>query len=112
MLYDAHDGDLPGVVISKHAITRWFPRLAGQTIAVHDCSVRASDDGIDYPPPHVKAVHWSGRAVIGYAEVVPLVSWMNRERIDFWRPGDELETLGLPGQDSSLIAFTMPPHGR
>lgn len=112
MLYDAHDGDIPGVVISRHAIANWFPKLASQTIAVHDCSVFTGDDGTVYPPPHVKAIHWSGRAIVGYAEVPPLVDWMNRERVDFWRPGDALESFGLPGHDSSLIAFTAPAHAR
>lgn len=108
MLYDAHDGDLPGKIISRHAIEAWFPKLAGQTVAVHDCSVRQRDDGIAYPPPHVKAIHWSGKAIIGYAEAAPLVAWMNQEHVDFWRPGDALETLGLSGADSSLIALTVP----
>ena len=105
MLYDAHDGDLEGKIISRQAIDRWFPKLGGQTIAIHDCSVWASADAGICVPPHVKAIHWSGRPVVGYAEVIPLIDWMNRERIDFWRPGDELAELGLPGEDSSLIAL-------
>jgi hypothetical protein len=107
-LYDAHDGDIPGKVISHHAISRWFPKLAGQTVAIHDCSVFPRDDGVAYASPLVKATHWSGRAIVGYPEVGPLVEWMNREHIDFWRPGDELERLGFLGWDSSLIALAIP----
>jgi hypothetical protein len=107
MFYDAHDGGIPGKVISQHAIARWFPKLAGQTVAIHDCCV-ASPDFVLPPGSYNEATHWSGRRVAGFGEVQHLVEWMNRGRIDFWRPGDELEKLGLGGNDSCLIALTIP----
>jgi hypothetical protein len=107
MLYDAHDGGVPGKIISRHAIAKWFPKLAGQTVAVHDCLV-VSADFVLPAERFAKAMHWSGRWIAGFGEVQHLVEWMNREHIDFWRPGDELEALGLAGSDSCLIALTLP----
>ena len=105
MLYDAHDGGVPDKMISKHAIDRWFPKLRGETVAIHDCLI-VSSDFILPPGPYSKAMHWSGRCIFGYGEVQHLVEWMNSERIDFWRPSEELEKLDFPGNDSFLIALT------
>ena len=107
MLYDAHDGGVPGKIISRHAIAKWFPKLAGQTVAIHDCLV-VSPDFVLPGERFAKAMHWSGRCIAGFAEVQHLMEWMNRERIDFWRPDDELAQLGLTGRDSCLIALTLP----
>jgi hypothetical protein len=107
MLYDAHDGGVPGKIISRHAIAKWFPKLAGQTVAIHDCLV-VSPDFVLPTERFAKAMHWSGRCIAGFGEVQHLVEWMNREHIDFWRPGDELEQLILAGSDSCLIALTLP----
>jgi hypothetical protein len=81
--------------------------MTGQTVAIHDCYV-VSPDFVLPPGSYSKATHWSGRCLAGFGEVQHLVEWMNRDRIDFWRPGDELEKLGLPGNDSCLIALTIP----
>jgi hypothetical protein len=107
MLYDAHDGGISGKIISRHAIAKWFPKLVGQTVAIHDCLV-VSPDFVLPAERFAKAMHWSGRCIAGFGEVQHLVEWMNREHIDFWRPGDELEQLGLAGSDSCLIALTLP----
>ena len=111
MLYDAHDGGVPGKIISRHAIAKWFPKLTGQTVAIHDCLV-VSPDFVLPGERFAKAMHWSGSCLAGFGEVQHLVEWMNREHIDFWRPSDELEQLGLPGDDSCLIALTLPAETR
>ena len=108
MLYDAHDDDLPNSVISSHAITRWLPRLSGQVVAIHDCSVFPADYAGTFASSYTEAVHFSGRKVVGFAETAPLISWMNERRVDFCRPGDELQELGFDGHDSSLIYFRVP----
>ena len=107
MLYDAQDGGVPGRIISRHAIAKWFPKIPGQTVAIHDCYV-VSPDFVLPPGSYSEATHWSGRCLAGFAEVQPLVEWMNRDRVDFWRPADEVQKLGLPGNDSCLIALTIP----
>jgi len=108
MFYDAHDGGLPGKIISRHAISSWFPKLSGQTVVIHDCLVLPNDAPTEYPSPYHGAIHWSGQKIIGFAEVGPLMEWMNRERIEFWQPGEELAKLGFPMAESYLIAFTAP----
>lgn len=108
MLYDAHDNDIPGVVISEHAITHWFPKLAGQVIMVHDCSVFAADLQLNLDGDHVSALHFSDRKVVGFREVKTIVKWMNDSMVDFYRPNDELRDLGFEGLDSSLIYFIAP----
>jgi hypothetical protein len=108
MFYDAHDDGIPGKLVSRQAISNWFPKLSGQTVAIHDCLVLPLDDEQTFPPPYISAVHWSGRKVAGFPEVRPLVEWMNRDRIEFWRPGDELAELGFPVAESYLLALTLP----
>jgi hypothetical protein len=100
LFYDAHDGDLPGVNISNHAIHNWFPKLKGQLIAFHDFSV-AVDPQVD--SSHVASQHFSGRYLKGYAEVISLTEWMNSQHIQFFRPAEELAQLGLIDTGSSLI---------
>jgi len=107
-LYDAHDEDILGSVISSHAILNWFPKLSGQVIAMHDFSVFPADDPFAPDNNHVMALHFSNRKIIGFREVTPLVSWMNELKIDFTRPGDELAEMGFKNGDSSLIYFTAP----
>jgi hypothetical protein len=107
-LYDAHDDDLPGVKIFEYALKEWFSRLRGSVVAFHDCSV--SDHLIEYPASstHHSARHFSGRYINGYGEVIPMVEWMNKNEIDFYRPGDDLKALGFGGHDSSLICVGIP----
>ena len=107
-LYDAHDDDIPGHTISTHAINSWFSRLKGQVVAVHDCSVFKNDSRVEVGPEYTTAYHFSDRKVIGYKEVSPLVNWMNKNRVDFYRPADELKALGFEADGSSLIYFTIP----
>ena len=108
MLYDAHDDDIPGVVISEHAVRNWFPKLRGQVIMVHDCSVYPADLQLEIPSTHTSVVHFSGRRVIGFHEVDTLVAWLNDMIINFYRPGDELVAMGFEELSSSLIYFTLP----
>jgi hypothetical protein len=108
ILYDAHDDDIPGSIISSHAIDHWFPHLSGQVVAVHDCSVFSADYAESFANHYTDAVHFSGRRVVGFREVTPLVRWMNDRRVDLHRPGDELKELGFEGHDSSLIYFLVP----
>ncbi len=108
MLYDAHDGGVPGKIISLHAIANWFPKLICQTVAVHDCLLVPADFSVPAGGRYAKAMHWSGRCIAGFSEVRYLVEWMNRECIDFWRPGEALEQLGFAGNDSCLIGFNIP----
>ena len=109
MLYDAHDHGVPGKIISRHAIAHWFPRLRGETVAIHDCAVIEEGGPDGYPAEAVRARHWSGRTVAGYPEVEWLIDWMNTRRVGFWRPGDELKQFGLAAENSYLIALTIPP---
>jgi hypothetical protein len=108
MFYDAHDGGIPGKIISRHAISNWFSKLSGQTIAIHDCLVVPRHAEVEYGNPYIEAIHWSGQKITGFPEVEPIVEWMNRERIEFWRPGEKLATLGLQMPDSYLLALTVP----
>ena len=108
MLYDAHDDDVPNSIISSHAIAHWLPRLSGQVVAMHDCSVFPANYTGSFASSYTEAVHFSGRKVVGFAETAPLVAWMNERQVDFCRPGDELQELGFEGHDSSLIYFTVP----
>ena len=108
MLYDAHDGDIPGSIISSHAINHWFPELKGQVVAMHDCSVFSADYGGSFADHYTEAVHFSGRKVVGFPELKALVGWMNDGHVDLCRPGDELQKLGFEGHDSSLIYFVVP----
>lgn len=108
MLYDAHDNDIPGVVISSRAIKNWFPRLQGQVVMVHECSVYPGDLDLQLDAEHVSASHFSGRQVAGFFEVAPIVQWMNDQRVPLQRPADELVDLGFDRLDSSLIYFTIP----
>ena len=108
LLLDAHDDDIPGVKVFDNVRDHLFPILNKQLVAVHDCSVFPSDADPTVPGTHVKTRHFSGRVLVGYREVVPLVEWMNRTQVDFYRPGDELLSLGFPGDDSSLIYFSIP----
>lgn len=108
MLYDAHDGDIPDGIISSHAIAHWFPRLSGQFVAMHDCSIFPANYTGSFASHYTEAVHFSGRKVVGFAETAPLVAWMNQRKVDFFRPGDELQALGFEGHDSSLIYFRAP----
>lgn len=108
MLYDAHDDDVPNSVISSHAIAHWLPRLSGQVVAMHDCSVFPANYTGSFASSYTEAVHFSGRKVVGFAETAPLVAWMNERHVNFCRPGDELQELGFEGHDSSLIYFTVP----
>ncbi len=108
MLYDAHDEDVPDSIISSHAIAHWLPRLSGQSVAVHDCSIFPANYAGSFASHYTEAVHFSGRKVVGYAETAPLVAWMNQWQVDFCRPGDELQALGFEGHDSSLIYFRVP----
>jgi hypothetical protein len=107
MFYDAHDGGIPGKAISRSAIARWFPRMAGQTVAIHDCA-RAPLPADDYLPQYVEATHWQGETLVGFPEIGPLVEWMNRERISFWRPRDELARIGVAIPESDTIVLTLP----
>jgi len=106
--YDAHDDDLPGSIVSAHAISNWFPCLSGQVVSVHDFSVFPADSPATPGDIHSMESHFSNRKIIGFKEVVPLVSWMNELKVDFTRPGDELGEMGFQGGDSSLIYFTAP----
>ncbi len=108
MLYDAHDNDIPGVVISSHAIAHWFPKLQGQVVMVHDCSVYPADQVLHLDGEHVSARHFSGRQVAGFFEVEPIVQWMNANSVPLNCPGDELVDLGFERLDSSLIYFSVP----
>jgi len=108
LLLDAHDDDIPGVKVFDNVRDHAFPILSKQLVAVHDCSVFPSDADPAVPRTHVKMRHFSGRILVGYGEVIPLVEWMNRMQVDFHRPGDELLSLGFPGNDSSLIYFSIP----
>jgi hypothetical protein len=105
--YDAHDGGIPGKIISEHAISRWFPKLAGQTIAIHDCA-RAPLPTSEYLPQYVEATHWQGETIVGFPEVGPLVQWMNRNSIRFWRPSDALNSIGVTMPESDMIVLTVP----
>lgn len=105
--YDAHDGGIPGKIISEHAILRWFPQLAGQTIAIHDCA-RAPLPPSEYLPQYVEATHWQGETIVGFPEVGPLVQWMNRNGIGFWRPSDALRSIGVAVPESDIIVLTVP----
>jgi len=100
LFYDAHDQDIPGVVISDHAIKEWFPLMEGGLIAFHDFSV-SDYSGVD--KDHKEAQHFSGLYLKGFDEVIPLTDWMNDKRIPFYRPGDELLEMGFDGSKSSLI---------
>ncbi len=108
MFYDAHDGGIPGKVISQHAISNWFSKLPGQTIAIHDCVVVPRDFRNEYGPPYVEAIHWSGQKIIGFPEAGPIVEWMNRERIEFLRPAEELAKLDIQMPESYLLVLTVP----
>ncbi len=107
-LYDAHDDDLPGSIISSYAIKHWFPCLSGQVIALHDFSVFPRDNPTTPDDTHSMEYHFSNRKVIGFKEVPPIMSWMNDMKVDFIRPGDELNEMGFYGGDSSLIYFFAP----
>lgn len=108
MFYDAHDGGIPGKIISRHAVANWFGKLSGQIVAIHDCLVVPREAQVEYGNPYVEAIHWSGQKIIGFPEVGPLVEWMNRERIEFWRPGAKLAALGLQMPESYLLALRVP----
>jgi hypothetical protein len=108
MLYDAHDGDIEGSVISTHAVSQWFPKLSGMTVAVHDCSVVPGDWNQPVEKTHRVAQHFSDRKIVGFGEVLTLVDWMNSNRVDFYRPGDELTEMSFDGGGSSLIYFIAP----
>jgi len=108
MLYDAHDCDIPGSIISSHAIDNWFPQLSGQVVAVHDCSVFPADYDRTFEEHYTEALHFSGRKVVGFPEVIPLIGWMNHRGVDLCRPGDELKRLGFEAHDSSLVYFVAP----
>jgi hypothetical protein len=104
-LYDAHDNDIPGVKIFPHAEEKWFPKLKGSIIAMHDCSI--GDSKVNYPldGDHFSCRHFSGRYVSGFFEVIALTEWMNENSINFYRPGDDMKRLGFDGHNSSLICF-------
>jgi len=108
VLLDAHDDDIPGVKVFDTIRDHVFPLPVQQLIAVHDCTVLPSDANVNLPPRHVRVQHISGRTVVGYGEVVPLVNWMNENLVDFCRPGDELSRLGFRADNSSLIYFFLP----
>jgi hypothetical protein len=102
-LYDAHDDDLPGIKIFPHAEKMWFPELKNSIVAFHDCTI--TDQLIIYPSEsdHYSSKHFNGRYISGYGESVSLTKWMNKSKIDFYRPGDDLTKLGFTGNQSSLI---------
>jgi hypothetical protein len=101
-LYDAHDGDLPGVEIFSHAKSHWFSKLKGQIIAFHDCSVM-QEEPHNLSVGHVSSRHFSGKYIVGYSEVKHLVNWMNENGLDFYRPGDDLQRMCFDGSNSSII---------
>ncbi len=107
-LYDAHDGDLPGIKIFPHALKNWFPELRNSIIAFHDCTI--TDHPIVYSSEddHHCSKHFKGRYISGFEESVPLTKWLNENEIDFYRPGDDLMKLGFQGKFSSLICVEVP----
>jgi hypothetical protein len=108
MLYDAHDDDIPGIKIFPYAQEKWFPELKGNIIAFHDCSV--TNYQFEYPAgsDHHSSKHFNGQYISGFGESVLLTEWMNKNKIDFYRPGDDLKKLGFFGDDSSLICLEIP----
>ena len=103
VFYDAHD--TPKCELFKYAIDLWFPKLKGQTVAVHDCSVTAKEFPITLSD-HRLVRHFSGRYISGFYEVIPMTNWMNENRVDFSRPIDE-----IGGEKSSIIYFEIPICG-
>ncbi len=108
MLYDAHDFDLPGSIISTHALHNWFPDLASQVVMIHDFSVVSADREYTLDSEHISADHHSGIRIVGYHEVNPLIQWMNKKKIPLDDPLSDLYDLGFNDLSSSLLCFNVP----
>jgi hypothetical protein len=107
-LYDAHDNDLPGIKIFPHAKEKWFPELKGSIVAFHDCTVTHHLLTFPLGSDHYSSKHFSGRYISGYGESISLTEWLNKNNFDFYRPGDDLEKLGFPGDQTSIICVEIP----
>lgn len=85
--YDAHDTEK--TKIFEHAIKNWFPRIKGQIVAVHDCSVLEKELK-NLSSDHYIMRHFNGLYVAGFGEIRSMIEWMNRKRVNFSKPTNEL----------------------
>ncbi len=113
MFYDVHDvpGEPP---ISQHAINRWFPRLSGETVAVHDCIPARADFPRALHGEKVLADdrmfgflarHFSGKNFVGYAEMPVLIEYLNDRQQDILLATDDWRAMGYPDASTSVSYF-------
>jgi len=121
---DAHD--LPGVPIMDHVLGTAAPALPpGSLIVVDDLwyspdTLTGENAGRFFSTVVINEIdplqcfeghfasYWKGGSFMGFPEVIPLMEWVNRNRVELsFRPGIKSVTFQWAGIDRSLPAETV-----